>query len=200
MPADVPLKIGNATRFCSDTAWKINTCTIEAEAMGALTVSYELIKAVIPTYTGTAVSPGTPVKTTFEMYRGSVTTATLAKSARRIRFRINNNLSVQPDLNAKASNKRYGTSVLVGAESVDAEVEYLEDPVHVTSGDELALSTIVLTAVSNASPAKTITVTGTNMKVPEWYFEAGGANEAGRYTVPYELDDNDLTGFLIGIG
>jgi hypothetical protein len=198
LPPDAILELGNSSKSIKDTAWKCNACEIECEANGALQVSYEFVNATKPTYS-TGGSPGTLVKTTFEWWRGSVTTGGANKKARRIRFRIGNNIQAAFDLGSKASNKRYPTSLAVGAMTVEAEVEYMDDPGHDTSADELPTSTIVLTAVNNAGTPKTITATATSMKVPQWYFEPGGASQFNRYTVPYEQDDNDLTGFTLAI-
>lgn len=199
LPPDAILELGNSSKSIQDTVWKINLAEIECEVNGAVQLGYELVNPSQPTYPGSGNTPGAPVKTTFEWYRGYVTTGGDPKKARRIRFRIGNNIQGVHSMNEKASLKRYPDSLAVGALTVEAEVEYLDDPAHDTGADELPTSTIILVGVNNATPAKTLTVTGTDMKVPNWYFEPGGKSELNRYTVPYELDDNDLTGFTIGL-
>lgn len=197
-PADVPLVVGNSSNSCSSAAWKINVAELVLEANGALEITYELVQAAAPTY-GAGSTPGTKVKTTFEAWRGSVTTGGADKKARRIRVRFHNNYQPAHDLGAKASHKLNPTSIAPGPEVVEAEIEYMDDPSHDCDTDEMPTSTIVLAAVSNASPAKTITVTLTDMKVPEWYYKAGGAKTFGLYTVPYESDENNIAGRSIAI-
>lgn len=198
LPADCILELGNSTKNIQALDWKINVAEIECEVNGALQVGYELVNAAKPTYS-TGGTPGTKVTTTFEWYRGYVTTGGSPYECRRIRFRAGNNIIGKHSLNQKASDKRYPDSLVEGAFTVEAEAEYYDDPGHETGGDEMTTSTIVLVAVNNAATPKTITITGTDMHVPEWYFEPGGASELNRYTVPYELDENELASWSAAI-
>jgi hypothetical protein len=195
LPPDVPLTVGNAAQ--SGGAWKINLAEAECEAGGALQLGYELVNATQPTY-GAGSTPTEPVRTTFEWYRGSAVGET-AKAIRAVKFKIGNNIQPVHSLNLKSTLARYPDSIEPGALTVDAEVEYLDDPGIDPGADELPTADITLVCINAATLAVTITIAATGMVVPNWYFEPGGKAALGRYTVPYESHDNALSGITITV-
>ena len=189
-PPNVPLEVGDNEWGEQLAAWKIDTAEIACEVEGALTANYAMIGAGKPTETAGGASY-TPVKTTYEWYRGSVTVGGAAYSCRAISFSVANGLIPVYSLDDKvAASLRYPDSIDVGPEVVTADAEYWADPDHDLSGDDLPTATLVLIAVNNAYPASTVTVTGTSMKVVSWETGPVDSNAQKIYKASYALDHN----------
>lgn len=147
------------------TAAKCNRFELELAIEEALRVEMDWWSPAPPVMTsgGTMLPVGAP---TFEWYRGIVVTAGATYAAQRIRIVLDNNLTAVASLDAKpAGQRRYPDELIEGYEEVSVYADYLADPGHDISGDELPTATIQLTA---ANGVQTFTITATDAVPVRW--------------------------------
>jgi len=154
-------------------AAKCNRFELELAVEEALRVEMDWWSPAQPTVTsGASMLPvGAP---TFEWYRGVVVTAGATYAAQRIRFILNNNLIPVASLDAKPEDqRRYPDELVEGHEEISISADYLADPSHDLTGDELPAATIQLTA---ANGLQTFTITAADAVPVRWL-------------QPFEVDD-----------
>jgi hypothetical protein len=141
------------------TAAKCNQCLLDLAVDEALRVRMDWWSPEAPLATsgGSMLPVGAP---TFEWYRGSVATAGVSYAARRVRVTLRNNLIAAASLDVKAAGAmRYPDELVEGYEEVAVEAEYLADPGHDVSGDELTAAD-VQAVVGNGTETLTVTAAG----------------------------------------
>jgi hypothetical protein len=196
LPPDLALTLGHSAASVVGTAWKVNTVEFTLEVNGALELNYEIVAAAAPTDC-VGGAPANRIKTMFEWYNATVTGET-AKAIRRVTGRIGNNIAgVYSLLEKDDGERRFPDGLEAGPLTCSADVEYLEASGVNPDADELAEGDLEIVAVNVADPAQSITIAITGMKIPEEAFEAAAKAEFGRFTYPYELDDNELASIAI---
>lgn len=154
-------------------AAKCNRWELELAVEEAMRVEMDWWSPAPPTPTpgGTMLPIGAP---TFEWYRGTVVTAGATYAAQRIRIVMDNNLIAVASLDPKPQGqRRYPDELVEGYEEVSIFADYLADPGHDITGDELPTATIQLSATNGV---QTFTITATDAVPVRWL-------------QPFEVDD-----------
>ena len=183
---EVDFEAGTGAEGLRITAAKCHQCTMDLAVDEALRVTMDCWSPEAPTATiggsMTALGAGT-----FEWYRGSVSLTNVSYAARRVRVVVKNNLIACARLDVKTAGAlRYPDELVEGHEEVTVECEYLADPGHDLSGDDLSAATIVA-VMGNGT--ETLTVTAADA-VPVRWRQAFEIDDLIVWRVDYRLPAN----------
>lgn len=161
-------------------------CVVELAVEEALRVDMDWWSAEPPTTTsgGTMTPVGSK---TFEWYRGQVSTDEVSYAAQRVRVTVANNLLPVASLDARtAGQRRYPDELAVGPEEVTVVADYLADPGHDLSGDDLPVADVQVTA---GNGTQTLTVVAADV-VPVAWEQRFEVDELVLWRVEYRLPAN----------
>ena len=154
--AECDFEAGTNAEGLRITAAKCQQCILDLAVDEALRVAMDWWSPEAPVATsgGSMLPIGAG---TFEWYRGSVSTGGASYAARRVRVVVKNNLIAAASLDVKAEGAlRYPDELVEGYEEVTVEAEYLADPGHDLSGDDLGAAD-VQAVVGNGTEVLTVT-------------------------------------------
>ncbi len=142
-----------------------NRCRLDLAVDQALRVDLDFWSPQPPVVTsGDTMTP--LVGQTFEWYRGVVATDGASYAARRVQVTLDNNLIAVASLDTRsAGERRYPDELIEGYEEVTIVADYLADPSHDLSGDELPTAD-VQAQVGNGT--ETITVLAEDAVPVRW--------------------------------
>jgi hypothetical protein len=184
--AEVDFEAGTDAEGLRITAAKCQRCVMDLAVDEALRVRMDCWSPDAPVATsgGSMLPVG---GSTFEWYRGAVSTGGASYAARRVRVVLKNNLIAAASLDAKPSGAmRYPDELVEGYEEVTVEAEYLADPGHVVSDDVLEAADVQAT-VGNG--VETLTVTAADAAPVKWQ-QAFAIDELIVWRVEYRLPAN----------
>lgn len=183
---EVAFEAGTDAEGLRILAAKCNRCRLDLAVDEALRIEMDWLSPEPPVSTsGGSITPLT--SNTFEWYAGSVTTDGVSYAASRVRITIDNNLIAVASLDAKpAGQRRYPDEIVEGYEEVTVQADYLADPGHDISGDELPTADV---QVQMTNGTETITVLAANA-VPVRWRQAFQLDDVAMWQVEYRLPAN----------
>ncbi|MCD6350606.1 MAG: hypothetical protein J7M26_00695 [Armatimonadetes bacterium] len=183
---ELAFEAGTAAEGLRLLAAVCNRCRFDLAVDEALRVDMDWWSAQAPVATsGGSMAP--VAGATFEWYQGSVTAEGISYAARRIQFTLDNNLIAVASLDTKpAGARRYPDEIVEGYEEVSIVADYLADPSHDLSGDEMPTAD-VQAQVTNGT--ETITLLAEDA-VPHRWQQAFEVDDLVLWRVEYRLPAN----------
>jgi len=167
----INLEVGDDELGLSGSTWQCNEAVATMEANAALQLDLLVhLPAGKATRTAGAGVHSTCPKTTAEWFRGSAKVGAANAGLRRVQFTIRNNLVPFYSLNeVAAASQRFPEYANKGNEQVSIAAVYLVNHGENLTLDEMqTIGTLIATALTNASPAVTITFTATTPQMHSW--------------------------------